>query len=56
MDAPEIVADMCSEDLSLTDIKAICKARGFSVSEAKTANFWKILSSLTRALPRPWRC
>ncbi|NIA08839.1 MAG: hypothetical protein GWP10_03510 [Nitrospiraceae bacterium] len=39
MDAPEIVADMCSEDLSLTDIKAICKARGFSLSEAKNRKF-----------------
>jgi hypothetical protein len=39
MNTSEIVARMCSKELSTADIKAICKARGFSPKEAKNRKF-----------------
>ncbi len=39
MNTSEIVARMCRKELSTADIKAICKARGFSPKEAKNRKF-----------------
>ncbi len=39
MNTSEIVARMCSKELSTADINAICKARGFSPNEAKNRKF-----------------
>ena len=39
MNTSEIVARMCRKELSTADIKAICKARGFSTKEAENRRF-----------------
>jgi len=39
MNTSEIVARMCRKELSTADIKAICKARGFSTKEARNRKF-----------------
>ncbi len=55
MNTSEIVARMCSKELSTADINAICKARGFSPNEAKNRKFLEnfILSDQGVA-KKPW--
>lgn len=41
MNTSEMVTRMCREELSAADIKAICKARGFSTEEANNRRFFE---------------